>query len=63
MHQRQAGSYTRRFHHGTRTLRALPIEQLDCPPGSIGLIPPEFDDLKGGEMQETEQLRADLTPP
>ncbi len=56
MHQRQAGSYARRFQYGTHTLKALPIDQLDAGPGSIGLIPKEFDDLKGAEQDTVEEL-------
>ena len=61
MHQRQAGSYARRFYFG----KQVPIRDLrefDVGPG-IGLIPPEFDDLRGGELEESEQLRSSLIPP
>lgn len=56
MHQRQAGQYARRFDYGSHTHRLKPIlESLATQPG-IGLIPPEFDDLVGGELDTVEAL-------
>jgi len=56
MHQRQAGSYARRFDYGSHTHRGKPInESLATQPG-IGLIPPEFDDLDGGQLEVKEDL-------
>lgn len=56
MHQREAGSYARRFSYGSHSHRITPIlESLATQPG-IGLIPPEFDDLEGGKMEVVEEL-------
>lgn len=62
MHQRQASSYGRRFHYGTKTVIAPDLLSLGLGPG-IGLIPPEFDDIDGGEQELKDDLRTDLTPP
>lgn len=55
MHQRQAGSYARRFSYGKQTLTPSDLQSLGLGPG-IGLIPPEFDDIDGGEIEVKEDL-------
>lgn len=58
MHQRQAGSYARRFHYGKQNLVRPFVHDLTAiglEPG-IGLIPPEFDDLDGGEIEQRNEL-------
>jgi hypothetical protein len=55
MHQRQAGSYARRFSYGKQTLTPPDLQSLGLGPG-IGLIPPEFDDIDGGEIEVKEDL-------
>ena len=54
MHQRQAGSYARRFYFGKRLDELM--AGIDAAPGvrSVGLIPQEFDDLQGGEIEIVE---------
>lgn len=51
MHQRQASSYGRKFIYG----KLHPVIIDDLPErGSVGLIPPEFDDIPGGEIEIVE---------
>ncbi len=63
MHQRQAGSYARRFYFGKKLDDVVAISELVPCVKSVGLIPPEFDDLDGGEHEQVEHVRASLTPP
>lgn len=58
MHQRQAGSYARRFHYGKPKFTGQVIHDLTSlgqEPG-IGLVPPEFDDLDGAEIEQRNEL-------
>lgn len=63
MHQRQASTYGRKFFYGkNRTLPStIALEQLKTEPG-LGLVPPEFDDLDGGELDAVEDLRGERSP-
>lgn len=55
MHQRQASSYGRKFHYGKHLIPIVhDLTALGQEPG-IGLIPPEFDDLRGGEADAVEE--------
>lgn len=60
MHQREASSYGRRFLYGKR----LPVAVVDLtrPEFGIGLIPAEFDDLKGCESEVIEDFRVSRSP-
>ena len=57
----QASHYGRKFLYGKRGALAQPIEIMP-ERGSIGLIPPEFDDLQGGELELKDELRAEHSP-
>ena len=66
MHQRERASYGRAFlfgknHQPTRRIIPAPLEAIGSEPG-IGLIPPEFDDLQGGETEITKTLRSEHSP-
>lgn len=57
MHQREAGTYARPFFYGKKRLHLTQVlENLRTEPG-IGMVPPEFDDLDGGEHEAVEELR------
>lgn len=51
MHQRQAGSYARRFVFGKNQIAHVDLDRYCAEPG-IGLVPPEFDDLEGAEIEQ-----------
>ena len=58
MHQRQAGSFARRFHYGRPKFTGQVIHDLTTiglEPG-IGLVPPEFDDIVGAEIEQRNDL-------
>lgn len=62
MHQRQASSYGRKFHYGSKRIPIVhDLTSLGQEPG-IGLVPPEFDDIEGGEQETLDDLRDNLTP-
>jgi hypothetical protein len=56
MHQRQAGTYGRRFYFGKKLDDVLEGIELVPRERSVGLIPSEFDDLQGGEIDMKEDL-------
>ena len=56
MHQRQASSYGRKFIYGKHQPPRDLTPIWDAP--GIGLVPPEFDDLRGGEVEAREEIAA-----
>lgn len=62
MHQRQAGTYGRRFYFGKSNLHLPQVpDELKNAPG-IGLVPPEFDDMEGSEVETVQTIRAEHSP-
>ena len=63
MRRYQPPRYGRHFLNKQQPFKLEPdLKAIWSAPG-IGLIPPEFDDLEGGEQETLDDLRASLVPP